>query len=95
MIRLAVILWAALALPAIATQDGWPALHDVTGVSAGDALNIRERPDASSPIIGGLASDAEGVEVIRPNERLTWGLVNVGERTGWVSLLYLERRPHQ
>jgi hypothetical protein len=33
MIRLAVILWAAGALPALATQDGWPALHDVAGVS--------------------------------------------------------------
>jgi len=94
-IRLTLMLWAAFALPAQATQDGWPALHDVAGVSSGDVLNIRERPDASSPIMGKFAADAEGIEVIRPNERQTWGLVNVGERTGWVSLRYLERRPHQ
>jgi hypothetical protein len=93
-IRLAVLLWAALALPGAATQDGWPAIHDVTGVAADDVLNIRERPDASSPIVGQLAPDAT-VEVIRPNERLTWGLVNAGERTGWVSLRYLQRRPGQ
>jgi uncharacterized membrane protein len=94
MIRLAVILWAALSVPAFATQDGWPAIHDVTGVAADDVLNIRERPDASSPIVGQLAPDA-AVEVIRANDRLTWGLVNAGERTGWVSLRYLARRPGQ
>jgi hypothetical protein len=93
-IRLALILWASLALPAFATQDGWPAVHDVTGVAADDELNIRERPDAASPVVGQLAPDAT-VEVIRPNERLTWGLVNAGERSGWVSLRYLARRPGQ
>jgi uncharacterized membrane protein len=94
-LRLGAMLWALLALPALATQDGWPALHDVTGVAAGDVLNIRERPEAGAPVIGSLAPDATGIEVIRPNERLTWGLVNAGERTGWVSLRYLERRPGQ
>jgi uncharacterized membrane protein len=95
MIRFAVVIWALFALPAFATQDGWPAIHDVTGVSANDVLNIRERPDASSPVIGWLAPDATGVEVIRANPRLTWGLVNTGERTGWVSLRYLARRSGQ
>jgi len=94
MIRLAVLCWLAFAAPALATQDGWPAIHDVTGVAADDMLNIRERPDASSPVVGRLAPDAT-VEVIRPNDRLTWGLVNAGERTGWVSLRYLARRPGQ
>ena len=94
MIRLALLLWASLALPAFATQDGWPAIHDVTGVAADDVLNIRERPDAASPVVGQLAPDAT-VEVIRANERLTWGLVNAGERPGWVSLRYLARRPGQ
>jgi uncharacterized membrane protein len=94
MIRLAVVLWTAFATPALATQDGWPAVHDVTGVAADDVLNIRERPDASSPIVGRLAPDA-AVEVIRPNDRLTWGLVNAGEATGWVSLRYLQRRAGQ
>ena len=93
----AVLLWATLAAfatPALATQDGWPAIHDVTGVEAGDVLNVRARPDASSPVVGQLAPGA-AVEVIRPNERLTWGLVNAGERAGWVSLRYLARRPGQ
>jgi uncharacterized membrane protein len=67
----------------------------VTGVSADDRLNIRAAPDASSPVIGQLAPDATGIEVIRANPRLTWGLVNAGEATGWVSLRYLARRPGQ
>lgn len=33
--------------------------------------------------------------MIRPNPRETWGLVNTGEGTGWVSLAYLARRPGQ
>jgi uncharacterized membrane protein len=94
MIRRAALLWVLLAAPAMATQDGWPAIHDVTGVGLDDMLNIRERPDASSPIVGQLAPDAT-VEVIRPNDRQTWGVVNAGERSGWVSLRYLERRPGQ
>lgn len=89
---LAAMLWA---LPALATQDGWPAIHDVTGVAADDVLNIRERPHAGAPIIGDFGHDATGIEVIRPDERLTWGLVNAGERTGWVSLRYLARRAGQ
>ena len=94
MIRLAALIWAVLAVPALATQDGWPAIHDVTGVAPNDVLNIRERPDASSPVVGRLPPDAT-VEVIRPNARMTWGLVNAGERPGWVSLRFLARRPGQ
>ena len=94
MIRLALLLWAALAAPAAATQDGWPAIYDVTGVAEGDVLNIRERPDASSPIVGQLTPGMT-VEVIRPNDRQTWGRVNEGEQGGWVSLRYMTRRPGQ
>ncbi len=84
-----------VATPALATQDGWPALYDVTGVAADDVLNIRAEPDASSPIVGTYAPDATGIEVVRPNERQDWGLVNTAESTGWVSLAYLQRHPGQ
>ena len=94
MIRLALAFWVLIAAPAFATQDGWPALHDVTGVASDDVLNIRAPPYASSPVVGQLAPDAT-VEVIRPNDRQTWGLVNAGEGTGWVSLRYMQRRPGQ
>ncbi len=90
-------LWIALAfaLPAQATQDGWPALHDVVFVAADDVLNIRAEPNASSEIIGTLAHDAEEVEIIEANDDLTWGRVNTGEMSGWVSMSFMERRPGQ
>lgn len=94
MIRLAFVLWAALAAPALATQDGWPAIYDVTGVAEDDVLNIRERPDASSRVVGRLSPGMQ-VEVIRPNDRQTWGLVNEGDRPGWVALRFMTRRPGQ
>lgn len=83
------------ALPAAATVDGWPALHDVEGVAADDVLNIRSAPNASSAIIGSLEHDATNIEVIRPTDDLTWGLVNIGEATGWVSMAFLQRHPGQ
>ncbi len=93
--RLVLLLWLGLATPVLATVDGWPALYDVAGVASDDVLNIRERPDVSSPVIGTFAPDATGIEVIVANEEMTWGRVNAAERSGWVSLAYLERRPGQ
>jgi hypothetical protein len=92
---LPILLLLVLPHAAQATQDGWPALFDVTGVAIDDVLNVRAAPDASAPIVGTLAPDARGVEVIRANDRLTWGLVTTRERSGWVSLAFLERRPGQ
>lgn len=95
MIRILLVLLALAAGPAAATQDAWPALFDVTGVAANDVLNVRARPDASAPIVGTLAPDARNVEVIRADEHYRWGLVNIGEGTGWASLAYLARHPGQ
>jgi uncharacterized protein YgiM (DUF1202 family) len=78
-VRLLAVLLCLWALPALATQEAWPALHDVSGVAADDVLNIREAPDASAAIIGKLKPDAENVEVIRPDDHHSWGLVNTGE----------------
>jgi uncharacterized membrane protein len=89
---LLLVLWAG---SAAATQDRWPALYDVTGVAASDVLNIREAPEASAAIIGSLAPDAKGVELVRPNDRETWALVNTREGSGWVSLRFLARQPGQ
>ncbi len=94
MIRLALLL-ICLAASAFATQDGYPALYDVSGVDTGDVLNIRAAPDANAEIIGSLSASAKSVEVVRPNERETWGLVNTGETPGWVSLAFMTRHPGQ
>lgn len=90
MIRLAVLL-IALAGPACATTDGWPALYNVSGVASGDVLNVRAGPGVGHDIIGSLAPNAANVEVIRPSDDFEWGLVNVGERSGWASLTFLAR----
>ncbi len=94
MIRtIAVIL--VLATPAMATQDGWPALYDVSGVAADDVLNLRAGPSVSEDIIGTLSADTTDVEVVRPNDAGTWGLVNSGEGSGWVSLAFMARQGGQ
>ncbi|WP_375257862.1 SH3 domain-containing protein [Citreimonas sp.] len=94
MLRFALAL-LLLASPAFATQDRWPALFDVSGVAADDVLNIRAEPNAGAEKIGDFAPDARSIEVIAPNERQDWGLVNVDGRTGWVSLHYMVRQPGQ
>ena len=92
---LAIVVAIFAAMPAFATQDGWPALYDVAGVAADDVLNIRAEPDAGAPVIGTLAPDAANVEVIRATDDLRWGLVNTAERSGWVSLSYMARQGGQ
>ena len=84
-----------LAAPALATQDRWPALFDVTGVATDDVLNIRRTPAADGELLGSFPADARDIEVLRPDDRETWGMVNLGDTTGWVSLSYLARQPGQ
>ena len=86
MIRFCLLLMA-LALPLQA--EILPALHDVTGVAADDVLNIRAAPEAGAEVIGTLAPDATGVEVL--SRTGDWGLVNTGERSGYVAMRYLAR----
>ncbi len=69
-----------------------PALYDVQGVAADDVLNIRAEPSARAAIIGRLAPDARGIEVVAHNVAGTWGQINTGERSGWVSLRYMALR---
>lgn len=88
-------LWLALALPVHATQDAWPALHDIAGIASDDVLNVRAAPDATSPIIGALPPGQTDVEVIRLDVETGWALVNLPEGTGWVSTRFLARHPGQ
>lgn len=88
MIRAAALVLAlSLALPAAA--EVLPALYDVSGVAVGDRLNIRAAPSASAPILGSLAPDARGVEVVALAGEGRWAQVNTGEGTGFVALRYL------
>jgi uncharacterized membrane protein len=76
--------------PVALRAEGFPALYDVAGVAMNDVLNVREDPNAGSPIIGSLAPHAKRVEVIRISG--AWALVNTEDRSGYVSLRYLKRR---
>lgn len=87
MIRIAAVLIWLFALPLQA--EVYPALHDVTGVSADDVLNIRAAPDAGAGIVGTLAPDATGVEVVSVTGG--WALVNMDETSGYVAMRFLSR----
>lgn len=82
----------ALLLPLAAQAETLPALHDVTGVAAGDVLNLRAGPAASAARLGALAPDARGVEVTALSADGSWGRVNAGEAAGWVAMRYLVRQ---
>lgn len=89
MIRLALLLtW--LGLSPLWAQD-YPALHSVTGVAAEDVLNVRERPDAGSPILATLEPDATGIEVLWVAEG--WARVNTQDGAGYAALRFLRREP--
>lgn len=83
------MLFAAMLAGHPATAEIFPQLHEVVNVSEGDVLNIRSAPSPSAAIIGTLAPDARGVEVVAANQAGTWGEVNHGEGSGWVNLGFL------
>ncbi len=84
------LMWAS---PLAATQEYiLPTLFNVTGVADDDVLNIRVRPSAGAEIIGALAPDARGVEVVAHDASGRWAQINTGERSGWVALRYLAYR---
>ncbi len=72
-----------------------PALFDVVGVVEDDVLNMRAGPSAATPIVGALAPDAAGIEVIETAPGGRWGLVRNGEGAAWVAMRYLRRQPGQ
>ena len=84
MAGLLLALWGALA----SAQD-LPARFSVTGVGAGDVLNVRRAPSASAPVVATLPPGSTGVEVLSRSPDGRWGLTPLREGSGWVSLRYL------
>lgn len=82
-------LLAALPLTGVA-QERLPNLYDVTVVETWDTLNVREAPDGKAKVIGTLASNATGVELVGRDSTGKWGRVNLGEGSGWVALRFLK-----
>ena len=59
----------------------------VQGVDPTDVLNIREKPEFHSAILGSLPPDATGVSVVGPprgTKTSTWRQVVCGKTRGWV-----------
>lgn len=81
----------ALLLAGPAGAESLPGLYRVTGVAAGDVLNIRAAPSASADILGNLPPGAVDVEVVAGQNG--WGQVSTGETAGWVKLSFLARQP--
>jgi uncharacterized membrane protein len=88
-LRLALAL-LALVLPAGgAMAQDLPARFTVTGVAAGDVLNVRAAPGASAPVLATLPPGSTGVEVLSLSPDGRWGLVPFREGSGWASMRYL------
>ncbi|MEP2531593.1 SH3 domain-containing protein [Shimia sp.] len=90
MIRFLSLLFVLCA--SIGRADSFPALFDVTGVASDDVLNVRSDASGASDIIGTLSHQQADVEIIAINDTGTWGQVNAGERSGWVSMRFLKRQ---
>ena len=70
-----------------------PSLFDVTRVGPGSVLNVRAAPGTSAPVIGTLAPDAKGIEIVAVDPTGGWGQHNLREGAGWSSLGFLAERP--
>ncbi len=90
--------WVVLLLflfPVAAAAQNLPALYDVSGVASNDTLNVRAGPSTEFDIIDKLAFDAQGLEVVDLDKTGEWGLINIAEQSGWISLKFTRRQPGQ
>ena len=77
-------------LAGAASAQDFPALYDVTGIADNDELKMRTRPTELGTVIGSLAHDTTGIEVIE--EEKGWGRINSAGLSGWVSLEMMDRQ---
>lgn len=78
--------------PCVLSAQGLPALYDVTGVAAYDVLNVRAQPIESGELLDRLAPDAQAIEITALAKNGTWGRLNLGERSGWVSMRFMTKQ---
>lgn len=71
-------------------ENAAPAISAVSGVSAGDALNVRSGPSTEDPVIGGLPNGAAVEVTARTGDG--WARILHGEGNGWVAMRYLQER---
>lgn len=92
-LRLVALAVALAASAGIAGAQGFPRLYDVSGVSAGDVLNVRAGPTTRAEIVATLPSDRRDVEVMGLSEDGRWAEIALGEIGGWAALRYLAPQP--
>ncbi|MBV2143449.1 SH3 domain-containing protein [Falsochrobactrum sp. TDYN1] len=78
-----------LSLPTLADEITLPELFTVARVANHDTLNIRSAPKNTAAILGQLAPDATGIEVVALSTDGEWAQVNTGETAGWVARRFL------
>jgi hypothetical protein len=69
-------------------------LLSVQGVATDDVLNVREAPDRTSTILGGLPPDTTGVRGTPNRKRVggsSWREIECGKLRGWVNEKFLAR----
>lgn len=87
----AIITAMALALPIMA-YAAEPGFYRVTGVAAGDVLNIRPEPGGGGDPLGEFAPGAAPIEVLEVQSAggSEWGRVLASDANGWVAMKFLE-----
>ena len=85
------LIFCLLMLPLQVAAQSWPSLYKVVGVAANDTLNVRAGPSAGSDIIGTLAPNAAGVEVIGISPDGKWAKVNSQGSSGWAAIRFLSQ----
>ena len=81
-----------LTAPAAPTPAAVPVLYEVTGIAAGDTLNVRSGPGANNEVIARLPNGYRDIQIIGApvlNGTTPWVQIKFGERTGWVTRPYL------
>jgi len=82
-------------LPVWALAGEYPAFFDVTGVASNDTLNVRAGPMASAQKLAELGPYQSNIEIVGLSANRKWGMLNIVEGSGWVSMRYLARQPGQ
>jgi uncharacterized protein YraI len=83
-------LLALLTGPALLTGSALAAqeTYRVVGIARGDSLNIRERPDADSPVVGQIPPNARRLRGFGCTDdtpsRQAWCRIKYRDNVGWV-----------
>jgi hypothetical protein len=90
-VTLSVAVVALLCGSALHAADSVEPLRlSVTGVARNDVLNLRAQPDARSPSVASLPSNATDISVVaQATQSLDWVMVQKGRARGWANARFL------